>query len=120
MATFEASELKSKAGPYHFQSYRIYCKPFAAAKSIHALVFSLVWAISRIILPGLIQSVFEMTQGLFRFNKISLCSSNCPGVSAAIITRHGVSKGVMASTGCQSEVTNVPGCSGLTLNLVRT
>ena len=51
---------------------------------------SVVIVVSRIIFPGLIQSVSVISQGGFRFWMISLCSSNSPGLSAAMITFHGV------------------------------
>src|SRR3954468_8157417 len=93
IATLLASELNENAGPYHFQSNRMYCRPWRAAKSMLALASAVVWAITRMILAGLIQLSSLIFEGSFRFRMKWSFSIRAVGVSATMMPRHGVANG---------------------------
>src|SRR4051812_26637329 len=118
MATFVASELKLNAGPYHFQSKRMYWRLCLTAKSIFSFASAVVWVITRIILPGLIQLSSLILNGSLRFKMRWLFSIKSPAFSATIITLQGVPTGEIKSAGVYIEVTTVFGLVSLNLNLV--
>src|SRR3954462_11205601 len=119
MATLVASAEKLNAGPYHFQSNKIYCRLCLTAKSILAFAPAVVCVITRMILPGFIQRWSFIFEDSFRFKIRWLFTIRSPGFSATIITRQGVPTGEMRSAGVYILVRMVLGLSAFTLNLVR-
>src|SRR5882762_740410 len=111
MATFVASALKLNAGPYHFQSNKMYCKLCFTAKSIFSFASAVVCVITLIILPGFIQLTSLILEAALRLRIMLLCSIKSPGFSPAMITRHGVPTGEIKSAGVYIDVTIVFGFS---------
>src|SRR5687768_13220727 len=118
IATFVASEVNVKEGPYHFQSNKMYCSPCLAAKSIFSKASLVVCVITRMILPGSIQLTSLIFEGAFKFSTRSLCSTRSPAFSATMITRQGVENGDIRSAGVYIEVRIVFVFSLLSLNFV--
>ncbi len=96
-ATRRADDSTRISGPYQPASSSMYCKPRSTAKSTHFMAAAMLSCVTRMALPGRIQDVSLMRQGALRLRKSCLLLMRSTAFSPAMMTRHGISYGVMIS-----------------------